>query len=84
MNVPTPITVTIYCAHDRTAEAIHHSIARQLHFPAYYGLNLDALRDCLEEVKIEHIIRLKWKDTANSKKDSKIQDIKEILEEYTS
>ena len=28
-------------------EALHHALARSLHFPVWYGKNLDALHDCL-------------------------------------
>lgn len=29
---------------------LHRDVARLLHFPAYYGRNLDALHDCLRDV----------------------------------
>ena len=31
-------------------DAIHDRVARELHFPRWYGRNLDALYDCLTEV----------------------------------
>ena len=33
----------------KTKEALHAYVARKLHFPDYYGNNLDALHDCLSE-----------------------------------
>lgn len=32
-----------------TREAMHRCLSRAFGFPAYYGNNLDALRDCLAE-----------------------------------
>ncbi len=33
-----------------TELAMHHSFSTALHFPTYYGRNLDALADCLSDV----------------------------------
>ena len=33
-----------------STEELHRTLARELRFPAYYGRNLDALRDCLRDV----------------------------------
>ena len=33
-----------------TAEALHRALAEGLHFPAWYGGNLDALHDCLTDL----------------------------------
>lgn len=41
----------IDCKKVKTKEAFHHMIARKLDFPEYYGHNLDALWDCLTELK---------------------------------
>ena len=32
-------------------EAIHEQLAQTLHFPDFYGRNLDALYDCLTELR---------------------------------
>ncbi|MGU3470470.1 barstar family protein [Paenibacillus sp. D51F] len=32
-----------------TIEAFHDALSRELHFPDYYGRNLDALYDCLTD-----------------------------------
>lgn len=42
--------VMIDCAHFSEREAAHTYLAQTLHFPAYYGKNLDALYDCLTEL----------------------------------
>ena len=33
-----------------TAEDLHRALAEGLHFPAWYGGNLDALHDCLTDL----------------------------------
>lgn len=43
--------VTVLDASSWSAQAdLHHAIAAALHFPDYYGRNLDALNDCLRDV----------------------------------
>ena len=37
---------------------LHEALAAQLHFPEWYGKNLDALYDCLTDVHEETVIRL--------------------------
>lgn len=39
-------------------DVIHDRLAETLHFPAYYGRNLDALYDCLTDVQEDARIRL--------------------------
>ena len=41
-----------------TKEALHAHLARELHFPDWYGGNLDALFDCLTAVSEEVTISL--------------------------
>ena len=41
-----------------TKEALHAHLARELHFPDWYGGNLDALFDCLTAVSEEVSISL--------------------------
>ncbi len=43
--------IVIDCRHFSTREAAHAYIADTLGFPEYYGSNLDALFDCLTELK---------------------------------
>ena len=45
-----------------TREQLHDALARQLSFPDYYGRNLDALFDCLTELREETELRLVRRD----------------------
>ena len=46
-----PITALRLAAADfATREELHTYIAARLHFPDYYGANLDALNDCLGDI----------------------------------
>ena len=42
----------VLCDFDRlgTADAVYDYLTEELHFPAYFGRNLDALHDCLTDV----------------------------------
>lgn len=42
--------------HDR--KQLHETLATALHFPEWYGGNLDALYDCLTDIQEETVIRL--------------------------
>ena len=75
------VALKIDCAKLKTAAEIHAAIAKQLHFPDYYGANLDALRDCLGDVLIEHPIKLVWKESSTSREDSELQAIHALLTE---
>ena len=43
-----------------TQEEIHEMIAGELEFPEYYGGNLDALYDCLTDIREETAIGFYW------------------------
>jgi RNAse (barnase) inhibitor barstar len=73
------IRLVIDCAKLATTAAIHAHIAKTLHFPGYYGANLDALNDCLGDAMLEHKVTFVWKDTEMSKKDKGVQEIKKRL-----
>ena len=73
------LTLSIDCSHTVTSERVHASIARQLHFPSYYGANLDALRDCLADILVEHSLSVVWKDTEHSKKDVGLSTLKKVV-----
>lgn len=44
--------VTLDCSACQTPADLHTALARSLHFPDWYGNNLDALFDCLTECAI--------------------------------
>lgn len=45
--------LTINAAEIHTAEQLHRLLSEELGFPRYYGMNLDALYDCLTDAKAE-------------------------------
>lgn len=55
----------IDCANIRTKEELHRILAETLHFPAHYGVNLDALYDCLGGISRKtHLILQNWAQIA--------------------
>ena len=56
---------TIDCADISSKEELHRILAEKLHFPAHYGMNLDALHDCLGEIPQKtHLILQNWANVA--------------------
>lgn len=45
--------IVINCANIATREELHEVLARELNFPDWYGRNLDALHDCLTDLREE-------------------------------
>lgn len=43
--------ILIDCAHIDGPREFHYVFAQQLHFPEWYGNNLDALHDCLTDIR---------------------------------
>ena len=43
-------------------EVLHDVLARELELPAWYGRNLDALHDCLTELKSVELVLIGWPD----------------------
>jgi RNAse (barnase) inhibitor barstar len=41
------------CSNWNQAKNIHYALKQQLHFPDYYGENLNALNDCLSDLQID-------------------------------
>ena len=39
-----------------TPEKAHEALSQALHFPAYYGKNLDALHDCLTDLNDTQLV----------------------------
>jgi len=60
----------------RSMEEFYDEIARELHFPKYFGRNLDALWDVLT-TDIEGPVELVWEDSAVSRK-SMGKDFKKV------
>jgi ribonuclease inhibitor len=73
------VLLNIDCEEIKTPELLHAYIAKKLSFPKYYGANLDALKDCMSDVSLEHVVTLKWKDSATSKKNKEMQGIRKIF-----
>ena len=43
-------------------EVLHDTLARELALPDWYGRNLDALHDCLTELKDVELVLIGWPD----------------------
>lgn len=61
--------ITIDCTGIENKQQLHRLLARELSFPDYYGHNLDALFDCLTDIRRETTVKLEgwmglgeWKD----------------------
>jgi RNAse (barnase) inhibitor barstar len=55
----------IDCAQIHSKQELHRILAEILHFPAYYGNNLDALYDCLTDISENtHLILQNWDHAA--------------------
>ena len=61
----------------RSLEEFYDEIARELHFPDYFGRNLDALWDVLT-TDLEGPVELVWEDSAASRK-SMGKDFEKVL-----
>ena len=51
--------ITIDLRTARTKKAVHEIIKEQMHFPEYYGGNLDALYDCLTDIATDTCVAVK-------------------------
>ncbi|MBQ8238174.1 MAG: barstar family protein [Oscillospiraceae bacterium] len=53
--------VIIECGAVKSREDLHAALAKQLHFPAWYGGNLDALHDLLTDISADtRLILADW------------------------
>ena len=52
------MTVLIDGADIETRDALHDSLQAQLALPEYYGRTLDALYDCLTDIRVDTELRL--------------------------
>ena len=50
--------MTVDCAGIPDKAALHLALAGALHFPEYYGKNLDALYDCLMDIRQDTTLTL--------------------------
>ena len=50
--------ITINCTGVETPQQMHALLASRLEFPGYYGHNLDALFDCLTQIRRQTTIEL--------------------------
>ncbi len=61
--------MVVDCTGLEDARQLHELLKDQLHFPDHYGYNLDALFDCLTDIRADTTIRLEgfmelgqWRD----------------------
>lgn len=55
-------TVHFPCTGIETKDQLHKALAEALRFPEWYGNNLDALYDCLTDLRNIHLILENWQD----------------------
>ena len=57
--------IILDCAQIADKKQLHTALAEALHFPQWYGNNLDALMDCLTELEDEtHLVLTNWPKNA--------------------
>ena len=62
--------ITLDCGELKSSQAFHESIAKAMHFPDYYGQNLDALFDCLTDIRQDQeLVLLNWHAFSYAMKD---------------
>ena len=52
--------ITLCCTGIATKQQLHNALAEALHFPDWYGHNLDALYDCLTDLRDIHLVLTQW------------------------
>ena len=58
------MNVTISCGGIADKQTLHARIAEALDFPNWYGINLDALMDCLTDLEETEVTLLGWQRVA--------------------
>ena len=74
-------TITIDCSGITDPKALHRMLARGLDFPQWYGHNLDALYDCLTDIREPVFVRLLDWHTAESRLGSYGQTVRRVWED---
>lgn len=81
--------ITLSCLGIDTKEALHTAIAQALAFPDWYGMNLDALYDCLTDVETPTHLHLadwdtlpEWKAAFRAVLDDAENDCMELIVSY--
>ena len=64
-------------------EMLHDVLAEELHLPEWYGRNLDALYDCLTDVREETMITLRNRDALEEHLGSYGHRLMRLLEDVT-
>ena len=54
--------IVIDCTNIKNKQQLHQLLAKELSFPSYYGHNLDALMDCLTDIRRDTVICLRGWD----------------------
>lgn len=68
----------IYGNHTDTWQAFYAQLASQLELPEWFGQNLDALYDCLTELREAQITIYQW-DTLAQKLGEKTKNLRRVL-----
>jgi ribonuclease inhibitor len=76
-------TIVFDSLHVENIEELHRALARRLGFPGHYGMNLDALYDCLSG-EIALPLRVIWKNyhTTRSKVGKDTVNILKVMEDF--
>lgn len=64
-------------------EMLHDVLSEELHLPEWYGRNLDALYDCLTDVREETMITLRNRDALEEHLGSYGHRLMRLLEDVT-
>ena len=71
--------IIIDCGEIRSKAELHTALARSLHFPAWYGGNLDALHDLLTAITADTTLQLHHWAEAETALDTYGSRVKKVL-----